>query len=232
LVSLDENATNTAILAVGTSTGAGYAFHKGRDFAYLLKWSSSFAMSVLWCERPAVPLPHSNVVLTLSLTRLTTNYVITTRVLDKADPRIVLFQHSTVDTPGRDSTLTTAQFQALTGIPFLDLVPDAVEPPPASVGAVLGVFQNTHGHEPVPTAVWDNLELQTYEVPAVAIQPAMRLTWLAPADLNYAVEGAPTPQGPWQPLSVPVTDSEIPGMKQASVPANQSAQFFRLVQAP
>jgi hypothetical protein len=45
-------------------------------------------------------------------------------------------------------------------------------------------------------------------------------------------ESDATPAGPWQPFSLPVTDSEIPGMKLASVPANSTAQFFRLAQAP
>ena len=95
LVSLDESATNTAILAVGAaSTAPGYAFHKGRDFAYLLKWSSSYGMSILWCERPVLPLPNTNVVMALALTREQPNLILTARVLDKADPNIVLFQHS------------------------------------------------------------------------------------------------------------------------------------------
>jgi hypothetical protein len=229
LVSLDENATNTAILAVGpASTAPGYAFHKGRDFAYLLKWSSSFGMSVLWCDRPALPLPNTNVVMALALTREQPNLILTARVLDKADPNTVLFQHSVVDTPGSDPTLTVAQFQALTGIRFLDLVADSAEAPITSAWVVLGVFQNTDGHQPVPKAIWDNLELRTSEIPFLGIERAVRVSWPASATINYAVEGAPTVQGPW----LPVQNSTIPGMNQITVPASGFMRFFRPVQAP
>jgi hypothetical protein len=37
LVSLDDNATNMAQLAVSAYPAPGYGFHKGRDFAYLMK---------------------------------------------------------------------------------------------------------------------------------------------------------------------------------------------------
>jgi hypothetical protein len=228
LVSLDDNATNTAILAVGSSSGPGYAFHKGRDFAYLLKWSSSFNVSILWCERPPLALPSTNVVMALALTREQPNLLITARVLDKANPDTVLYQHTVVDTPGSDPTLTTAQFQALTGIRFLDLVPDAAEAPPASVGAHLGVFQNTDGHQPVPKVVWDNLEVRTSEIPFLGIERAVRLSWPALAAMSYAVEGAPTLQGPW----MPVQDTAVPGMNQITAPASEPMQFFRLRESP
>src|SRR5512138_2175969 len=77
LVSLDNNATNAAELVVSDVYGPGYCFFKFRDFAMLLKWSRSMAESLLWCERTQ-PLPHSNVVMTLALTRQDPNLVITT----------------------------------------------------------------------------------------------------------------------------------------------------------
>jgi hypothetical protein len=229
LVSLDENATNTAILAVADpSHDPGYAFHKGRDFAYLFKWSSSVGMSVLWCDIPALPLPNTNVVMALALTREQPNLILTARVLDKTDPNTVLFQHSVVDTPGSDPTLTVAEFQALTGMRFLDLVADRAEAPLASAGVVLGVFQNTDGHQAVPKAIWDNLELRTSEIPSLGIEKAVRVSWPASATINYAVEGGPTVQGPW----LPVQDSTVPGMNQMTVPASDFMRFFRVVQAP
>ena len=119
LVSLDENATNAAILLVGNEGVGGYNFMKGRDFASLNKWSSDLRISMLACEK--VALRNTNVVLALALTRVNPNLVITIRVLDKADPNTVLYQHSVVDSPSADPTLTTAQFQALTGMRWLDL---------------------------------------------------------------------------------------------------------------
>jgi hypothetical protein len=166
LVSLEDNATNTAILAVSANLAPGYAFYQGRDFAFLAKWSLRFSSSVLWCDRAA--LPHTNVILALALTRVQPILVITARVLDKANPDTVVFQRSVVDTPGSDPTLSVSQFRALTGMNLTDWVSDAAEAPPAVVGAALGVFQYTDGSAPVPKAVFDNLELQTSEIPFLA----------------------------------------------------------------
>jgi hypothetical protein len=228
LVSLNDNATNMAALAVSAFYAPGYGFYKGRDFAFLLKWSSQNDYSVLWCERTTVPLPHTNVIMAVALTRQNPNVVITTRVLDKADPNKVLFAHSCRDTPARDTSLTTAEFQALTGMRIWDLYPDAAEPPPTLVGVLLGLRQYTDGHQPVPTAVFDNLEMRTSEIPPLGIEPAVRVSWPALDAIRYAIQAAPTVQGPW----LPVQDSTIPGMNQMTVPANGLMRFFRAVQAP
>ena len=226
LVSLDENATTAAILLVGNEGVGGYNFMKGRDFASLNKWSSDLRISMLACEK--VALRNTNVVLALALTRVNPNLVITIRVLDKADPNTVLYQHSVVDSPSADPTLTTAQFQALTGMRWLDLDPDGKAAPYTSFGVVLGVFQYTDGEQPAPTAIFDNLELRTSEVPGIGIERAVRLAWPASATINYAVEGAPTVQGPW----LPVQELPMPGMQQVTVPTSEAAKFFRLRQAP
>jgi hypothetical protein len=52
----------------------------------------------------------------------------------------------------------------------------------------------------------------------------VRLSWPASATLNYAIEGAPTVQGPW----LPVQDTAVPGMNQMTAPASELMQFFRL----
>ena len=225
LVSLDENATNLAILSVGSSSGL-YVVHKNRDFVYLFKWSPSHGFSIFACEKVAVR--NTNVVLALALTRVQSNMLITTRVLDKADPNTVLYQRSVVDTPNADATLNTAQFQALTGMNLLDLGPDVAGAPFTSFGAILGVFQYTDGSKPAVLATFDNLELRTSEIPGVGIERAVRLRWPASATLNYAVEGAPTLQGPW----LPVQDTAVPGSQQMTVPANDIMGFFRLRQVP
>ena len=43
-----------------------------------------------------------------------------------------------------------------------------------------------------------------------------------------AVEYAPTVNGPW----LPVNETEMPGLKQITGPANDIMEFFRLRQAP
>jgi hypothetical protein len=225
LVSLDENATNLAILAVGTVNGL-YLFHKGRDFAYVWKWSPTYGVSVFSCEKSAVR--NTNVVLALALTRVQPNLVITARVLDKADPNTVLYQSIVVDTPNANPTLTTAQFQALTGWRFLDLVPDGPGAPFTSFSVLLGVEQYNDGIQPAGRAIYDNLELRTSEIPGVGIERAVRLRWPVSSTLNYAVQGAPTLQGPW----MPVQDTAVPGMSQMTAPASELMQFFRLHQSP
>jgi len=75
---------------------------------------------------------------------------------------------------------------------------------------------------------YDNLELRISEIPTVSMERAVRLSWPASATIDYAVEGAPTVQGPW----LPVRDLATPGMEQMTVPANSAAEFFRVVQAP
>ena len=226
LVSLDENATNMAILTASTTNGL-YAVHKGRDFVYLFKWpTSGNGMSIFACEKAVIR--NTNVVLALALTRVQPNLVITARVLDKADPDTVLYQRTVVDTPNVDPTLNTAQFQALTGMNLLDLGPDAAGAPFTWFGPGLGVFQYTDGTRPAVVATFDNLELRTSEVPGVGIERAVRLRWPASGTLNYAVEGAPTLLGPW----LPVQDTTVPGVNQMTAPASELMQFFRLHQSP
>jgi hypothetical protein len=223
LVSLDENATNTTIFVAGT-LGRFYAFFKGRDFSFLLKWSGS--PSIFACDRVATP--NSNVVLALALTRVQPNLVITARVLDKANPNVVLYQRSVVDTPNVDPTLTVDEFQAVSGMRLVDLAPDPAGAPFTSFWAELGMFQYTDGAQPAPKAVFDNLEVRTYELPQIGIERGARLSWPAPAGVNYVVETAPTVLGPWR----PIRELELPGVKQMSVPVNGTSEFFRLQQAP
>jgi hypothetical protein len=200
-----------------------YVVHKSLDFVYVFKWPN---FSIFACEKAAIR--NTNVVLALALTRVQPNLVITVRVLDKADPNTVLFQRTVVDTPNVDPTLTTAQFQALTGMRLVDLGPDPAGAPFTSFGPLLGVFQYTDGTKPAVLATFDNLELRTSEVPGVGIERAVRLRWPASATLNYAVKGAPTLQGPW----MPVQDTAVPGMNQITAPASELMQFFRLHQSP
>ncbi len=225
LVSLDENTTNVANLSVGGNSGL-YVFHKGRDFAYVWKWSPTYGVSIFSCEKSAVR--NTNIVLALALTRVEPNLVITARVLDKADPNTVLYQHSVVDTPNADPTLTTDQFQAVVGMRFLDLVPDGEEACFTSFSMLLGIEQWTDGKQPAARAIYDNAELWTSEVPPVAIERAVRVSWPASATIKYAVEVAPTVLGPW----LPVQDVATPGLNQMTAPLNDLTEFFRLRQAP
>ena len=150
-----------------------------------------------------------------------------TNTLGQENPDAVLYERTFVDTPQADPALTSAEFEALSGM-RMRFVPD-VKAPAYTFGNVgLHLWQYTDGKQPAAEATFDNLELRTYEVPLVGIERAVRLSWPASAAIHYAVEGAPTVQGPWLPVQEPVT----PGMNQMAVPANEFMEFFRLRQAP
>ena len=226
LVSLDDNPTHPilAILSVGSYDGM-YGFHKGPHFAYLWKWAGS-GFAIFACDE--ITVRNTNVILTLALTRVHPNLVITASVLDKANPNTVLYQRRVMDTPNADPTLSPGQFEDSTGMSLVDVQPDYTGTPFTSFLAVLGVFQCTDGAQPAPRAVFDNFELRTSEIAPIGIERAVRLSWPVSAAINYAVEAAPTVLGPW----LPVQELEMPGLQKLTVPLSQQAEFFRLRQAP
>lgn len=227
LASLDENATNLAIVGVGTFDGM-YGFHKGRDFSYLWKWLPSHGngVNLLACNRQTVR--NTNVILALALTRAPPNLWISARVLDQSDTNKVLAQCSAVDTPDADPVLTAEEFTRLTGVHLRELIPDVPGSPLELFWAAMGVFQYTDGNQPAPQAVFDQLEVRTSEIPPVNIETAVRLSWPRSTTINYAVEAAGTLEGPWLPLG----ELDRPGVEQRTVPASEATRFFRLRQAP
>ena len=197
-----------------------YVIAVGRDFVAIGKLASGPA--VLCCDKTTIK--TTNVVLALALTRVQTNLVVTARVLDKDNQGAVLFERSVVDTPGVDPTLTTAEFEALTGM-RLQWWKDLKEAPLFSGDSFnLEIFQCNDGAQPAAEVIFDNLELRACEIPQIGIAQAARLTWPAAATVDFAVEYAPTVNGPWLPLN----DQSLPGLKQMTVPANRDMQFFRL----
>jgi hypothetical protein len=221
------NASATAAFFVLGNQGGLYAILKGHDFVSLHKWTSHLPWGpITMFSYEKVQLPDSNVVLSLAMTKVNTNLVVTGRVLDKSNPNLVLYGRSFVDTPGADPALTSQEFLDLSGMQ-LALYPDLAGAPITTANGVVGVFQyNPDGQQPAAVVTFDNLELWKYEVPPLGIGQAVALTW--PDVGSYSVEAAPTVQGPW----LPVDDAVSPGMKQTTVPAGQPVQFFRLRQAP
>ena len=228
LVSMSENATNAAGIVLWSSgpPDRSCIFIKGRDFVQVGKWVGNNNVAVFFHEKAVIK--NTNVVLSLALTRVDPNVVVTVRVLDKDNQEAVLYQRSVVDTPQADRTLTSAELLALSGM-NLSVLPDVSGPPLSSGNAVfLHAFQYTDGTQPQLDVTYDNLELRTSEVPGVGIERAVRLSWPVSSIINYAVEGAPTVQGPW----LPVQDTAVPGMNQMTAPASELMQFFRLRQSP
>jgi hypothetical protein len=127
-----------------------------------------------------------------------------------------------------DASLTKAQFVALTGITTMNLAPDPGAPILSGSGGGVSVSLFPDDHQPPVCATWDNFALQMQEVPPIAIGRSVRLTWPAPAGVNYGVEAAPTVQGPW----LPVQELEMPGLQKLDVPQTKQAEFFRLRQTP
>jgi hypothetical protein len=148
--------------------------------------------------------------------------------LDRANGEAVLYEKVILDTPASDPALSAAQVQGITGMNLAGLVNDAAGAPWTTFRSPwLGVFQYTDGTLPAAEVTFDRFEMRTFEVPQIAIERAVQLSWPA-TGMNFAVEGAPTLQGPWLPLN----NTSLPGMQQITVPVNKSAEFFRLQQVP
>lgn len=92
----------------------------------------------------------------------------------------------------------------------------------------LGVYQYTDGTLSPAEATFDNFELRTSEVPQVAVERAVRLTWPESALGTFGVEGAPTALGPFRLLQTPTW----PGLQQLTFPATGDGQYFRLREMP
>ena len=225
LVGMSENATNAAgIVLWSDSDSKSYILFKGRDFVQVGKWVGP-GVAVFLHEK--VVIKNTNVVLSLSLTRVNPNMVVTARVLDKDNQEAVLYERSVVDTPKVDRTVTSAEILALSGMK-LNVYPDSGPPIISGDSIFLNAFQYTDGKQPDITVTYDNLELWTYEIPHIAVEPAVRLMWPAAATAKYGLLGAPTVTGPW----LPVQELNLPGFQQMTVPASQASQFFRLQQTP
>ncbi len=224
LVSMSENATNAAGITLWSSSVSGsvagsYIFFKGRDFIQVGKWIGGVA--VFFHEKAVIK--NTNVVLSLALTAVNANVVITVRVLDKDNQEAVLYQRSVVDTPKSDPTLTSAELLALSGMK-LDVFTDGGPPFTYGDAIMLNAWQYTDGKQPAMAVTYDNLELWTSEIPPLAIDRAVRLAWPASATAKYGIQSAPTPTGPWS----PVQDLLLPGMQEVMVPASEESRFFRL----
>jgi hypothetical protein len=169
----------------------------------------------------------TNVVLSLTLTRVDLNMVVTARVLDKDNGEAVLFQRTVVDTPKADPTLSSADLLAASGMK-ISVWPDSGPMVTSGNYIFLSAGQYTDGKQPEVDVTYGNLEVRTSEIPPVTIERAALFSWPASATINYTIQGAPTVQGSW----LPIQDWTTPGLNQMTVPAGEFMIFFRLVEAP
>jgi hypothetical protein len=143
LVRIDAATTNFAALWFGSTSGV-YASWKGAECVFLSKWGTGGwgDFIAFFCEK-ALP-GTTNVLMSMALTRQQSDLMLTTRLLDKQHPDRVLFERNVVDTPRADSSLTAAEFQALSGL-SLRFVPDVAAYPCFSGSVGLPLFN-------IPTA--------------------------------------------------------------------------------
>lgn len=229
LVSLNAAATS-AMLGLYHADGQGYGFAKASGWIGIWKQQQP---SVTFFSAEKVATPNTNLVLSLALTPVDQNVVLTAKVLDKSNGGAVLYQRSIVDTPASDSSLTAADLaQIIGGEVWQGIVADSAGAPwtsgTSADGPVLFVTQDSYGTNAPAEATFGHLELGTYEVPPVSIERAVRLSWPAPGGVNYNLEDAPTLNGPW----LPVQDQMLPGVQTLTVPLTRPMQVFRLIPAP
>ena len=161
LVGMNDH-TTAAILELWAGSGA-YPLFKGRDFIHVCKYSQSTGHAHLVHEMALIQ--NTNVVLTLALTRVSPNVIITVRILDKANGNAVLYERHAVDTPNVDRSLTHADMDAASGM-HLNTGSDVGAPFTSGTDVMLDVWQYTDGTKPAAEVIYDNLELWT-SVPPV-----------------------------------------------------------------
>jgi hypothetical protein len=225
---VDLNASATAAILIMGNVSAYYTIHRGHDFMWVFKWSSSLGQTITTFIYEKTPIADTDVVLSLGLTCDNANVRVTARVLDKTHPSKILYQRSSVDTPNADPALTAEELHSISGM-NQPSVPDLPGAPVTTGGTLIGVWQdNCDGKQPAAIAIFDNLELRKQEVPQLAMEQAARLSWPAPGGVNYTVQGAPSVLGPW----LQVQELSLPDLQQMTVPATEAARFFRLLQVP
>jgi hypothetical protein len=224
IVSLDGPNAG-AVVALYHDSGQGYWVVKSGDYVAIGKQYSN----QIFYSAHAVKTPNHNVVLTLSLTPSGPNVQITARVLDGSPAGTVLYEHSVIDTPNSDHTLSASEIQAAIGLKIQQILPDPkIAPWTQGTSPMLGVFQFTDGTLPAAQGTFDNYKMCSYATPQVAVERTVRLAWPESESRTYGVESAPTAQGPW----LPVGSSSCPGFHQLTLPAVEGMQFFRVRTLP
>jgi hypothetical protein len=213
-----------AVLALFHDSAIGYWVLKSSDYVVMGKMTEGQA----FLSAEPVLTPNTNVILTLGITPSGTNVLFTARILDRGSAGKVLYEHTLLDTPLSDRSLTAAEVQAATGM-ALQVRTDPREACwTRGTWTWLGVYQYTDGKLSPAEATFDNFEVRTYAVPQVAVERAVRLSWPESTVGRFGVECAPTALGPFVPLHHPVW----PGIRQWTVPASGDMQYFRLREIP
>lgn len=226
LIAVSETAAGAALaLWHASSPGRAYYVVVGPNSLGIAKEAGG-GMAVF--RGAQASLKERKLALSLALTPVGENVILTGKALDK-DTGAVIAQVAATDTPASDPTLSGSELAELTGgRVWPDISTDPVGPPYTEGSAALILVYHESDVTPVTaSATFDNLELRTYEVPQIGVQPALRLTWPS-TGLSFGLEAAPTVNGPW----LPVIDGAQSGLQQTIVPADGPMKFFRARQAP
>lgn len=235
LVAMNEHATMAGFALWSATTGAAYVLFKGHDFVHLCKPNPSVNEMHGHFFHDKVQIRDSNVVLSLAVTRMTPNAIVTIRILDKENNNAVLYERSAVDTPGTDRTLTRTELEAASGM-HLHSGMDAGPPILSGTDVLLTVFQYNDGTRPPAEVTYDNLERRTSAFPVwhpeIAIQaPAtpsskLNLTLSAAPKSSWAIERALAPTGPWTDISTLVIETNASVQFQDTPPPDRIG-FYR-----
>lgn len=216
----------------GATTHA-YTLYKDQDEIGLMKsWNGGGSLAFFFATNQ--PIKNQNVTLILALTRRDSNVEINTRVLDRDNGDAVLFNQTTTDTPESDPVLLSspAPDKDLVVVPDLAGTPWPVISAPDSVLLGMAWVDTQHGSTGDASVTFDNLQVWQYEVPPLGIQNAVVLSWsFSQGQGQFEVVTAPAVGGPWEPLADPWCRTNATQV-QVSVPAAESARFFRLRFAP
>ncbi len=209
LVGLSDDATMAGFALWSDASSAAYVLFKGHDFIHLCKPSLSVAERHGHFFHDRALIRDTNVVLSLAVTRVNPNVIITTRVLDKANDNAVLYERSAVDTPKVDRTLTESELESASGM-HLHTGTDAGAPITSGSHVFLTVFQYNDATRPPAEAIYDNLERRTSTFPVwrpeIAIEastnsPRVTLTLSVAPGSSWTIERALDVGGPWTNLS-------------------------------
>lgn len=227
MIALSPTASGAALALWHTSGSAqAYFVVVGRNYVAIGKEDPG---GLAMFRTAQAPIKDTNILLSLALTPVGADVVLTGKVLNK-DNGAVIAQVVATDTPAPDPTVSATELAGLNGgRVWEDIITDPIGLPYTNGAAPLVlVYQQSDVAPLTATATFDNLELRTYEVPQVAIERAVRLMVPAPATGSWMMESATTVEGPW----LPFQETAIPGVQRLTLPANDMMKFYRVVPAP
>lgn len=222
LVGANQNDAWAGINFWWATVGAGYQFFKDQDQIALSKYYNFYTVpKIAWFfYQTNQPIKNDNVTLVFALTRIDPNLRIDIRVLDKDNNNALLFEHSVMDTPEADTVFPQGDFD-VPGSPW----PMISEPE----SLALNLQWVNAEHAPtggVAQVTFADIRAWRYEIPQLAIQNAVMLSWPATA-AQFVLESARSVTGPWTTVADPLIRTNSPEIE-ASVVASQSMQLFRL----